>query len=158
MKPAASIAALYVIFAVVATIVNLATQAVIVWLYIGPYAIELSILAGTAAGLPVKYVLEKRYVFEFEAKDIAHDSRLFLIYSFMGVFTTLIFWGVEYLFHWVFQTDFMRYVGGALGLGVGYVIKYRLDKRFVFVKAESKKPGPRRTAEQVASGFGPSQS
>jgi len=27
----------------------------------------------------------------------------------------------------------MRYLGGAIGLTLGYVIKYRLDKRFVFV-------------------------
>jgi hypothetical protein len=26
----------------------------------------------------------------------------------------------------------MRYVGGCIGLAIGYVIKYRLDKRYVF--------------------------
>lgn len=26
----------------------------------------------------------------------------------------------------------MRYLGGVLGLAIGYVIKYELDKRFVF--------------------------
>jgi hypothetical protein len=27
----------------------------------------------------------------------------------------------------------MRYIGGVLGLSIGYYIKYQLDKRFVFV-------------------------
>ena len=27
----------------------------------------------------------------------------------------------------------MLYLGGAVGLAIGYVLKYQLDKRFVFV-------------------------
>ena len=30
------------------------------------------------------------------------------------------------------KTDLMREVGAVLGLAVGYVIKYTLDRRFVF--------------------------
>jgi len=71
-------------------------------------------------------------VFEFQADNLAHDTRLFILYGFMGVFTTLIFWGVEWAFQVLFQTDAMRYVGGAIGLTVGSFIKYHLDKRFVF--------------------------
>ncbi len=50
----------------------------------------------------------------------------------MGVVTTLIFWGFEMAFHLAFGTDGMRYLGGVIALLSGYVIKYRLDKRFVF--------------------------
>jgi putative flippase GtrA len=105
----------------------------VIWVYQGLYAVPLSILVGTAVGLPIKYVLEKRHIFAFESDNLAHDGRLFVLYTVMGVFTTAIFWGVEYAFHRIFGTDVMRYLGGIIGLTLGYVIKYFLDKRFVFV-------------------------
>jgi putative flippase GtrA len=133
MKSVARIGFLYSVFALAATAANLATQALVIWLYAGAYAIELSVLAGTAVGLPIKYVLEKRHIFEFESENLKHDGKLFFIYSLLGVFTTALFWGVEFAFQWAFGTDLMRYLGGAIGLTLGYVIKYHLDKRFVFV-------------------------
>lgn len=132
MKGVVRIAVLYAVFAAIATAANIGCQALVIWLYAGPYAVALSILVGTAAGLPIKYVLEKRHIFSFEADNLAHDGRMFALYSFMGVFTTALFWGVEYAFHTAFGTDAMRYLGGAIGLTLGYVIKYHLDKRYVF--------------------------
>lgn len=140
MKESAKIAALYTLFAAIATAANLLSQFLCIRMYSGPRAIEVSILVGTAVGLPLKYALEKRYIFRFSTTDLAHDSRLFLLYSAMGLATTCVFWGTEYLFHLVFVTELMRYVGGAIGLTVGYYIKYRLDKRFVFVN-RSRVPG-----------------
>ncbi len=134
MKSVPHLAVLYAVFAVIATAVNLACQAVVIWAYHGPYAVPLSILFGTGAGLPVKYLLEKRHIFGFESESLAHDGKVFVLYSFMGLFTTAVFWGVEYGFHHAFGTDLMRYVGGALGLTIGNIIKYQLDKRFVFVR------------------------
>lgn len=133
MKGVARIAVLYAVFAVIATVVNIGCQAAVIWLYSGSYAVPLSVLIGTAAGLPIKYVLEKRHIFEFETNDLGHDGRLFILYSAMGVFTTALFWGIEFAFEYIFGTDGMRYLGGVVGLTVGYVIKYHLDKRFVFV-------------------------
>ena len=132
MKVAARIALIYTLVSALATVANIATQALVVALYEGAFAIQLSVLLGTATGFPIKYVLEKKHVFEFQADNLAHDTRLFILYGFMGVFTTLIFWGVEWAFQVLFQTDAMRYVGGAIGLTVGSFIKYHLDKRFVF--------------------------
>jgi len=137
MKRVARIAALYAVFATLATAVNIGSQALVIWLYHGAYAVSVSILVGTAAGLPVKYVLEKRHIFSFEADNLAHDGRMFALYSFMGVFTTALFWGVEWAFHAAFGTDAMRYLGGAIGLTLGYAIKYHLDKRFVFVNSNA---------------------
>jgi len=137
MKPVAHIALLYAVFSAIATVANLGTQAIVIWLYEDAYAVEISILVGTATGLPIKYVLEKRHIFEFTADNLAHDGKLFFLYSFMGIFTTALFWGIEYAFHWMFGTDAMRYLGGAIGLTLGYVIKYRLDKRYVFVTRSS---------------------
>lgn len=133
MRPMVRIVVYYAIFAALATAVNIGIQALVIWLYDGLHDIALSVLAGTAAGLPVKYMLEKRYIFRFQANDFAHDGKLFVLYSFFGVFTTLLFWGVEYLFHYLFATDGMRLLGGAIGLSLGYIIKYHLDKRYVFV-------------------------
>ncbi len=134
VKSVSRIAMLYAVFAAFVTIVNVGSQALVIWLYHGPYAVPLSILVGTVAGLPVKYGLEKRHIFSFESDNLAHDGRMFALYSFMGIFTTALFWGVEWAFHAAFGTPAMRYLGGAIGLSLGYAIKYHLDKRFVFVK------------------------
>ena len=132
MRAAARLVLVYALVSGIATACNLLTQALSVWLYQGPHAIEWSVLAGTACGLPIKYALEKRFVFLFRADDLGHDTRLFVLYGFMGVFTTAVFWGIEFAFHHLFGTDAMRYLGGAIGLTLGSWIKYHLDKRYVF--------------------------
>lgn len=126
------VAAWYAAIALVATAANIGVQALTVALYTGTHAIALSVLAGTAAGLPVKYELEKRLVFRFRTRDARHNGRLFVAYTFFGVFTTAVFWATEYAFHVVFGTAAMRYTGAALGLAVGYVLRYHLDSRYVF--------------------------
>jgi putative flippase GtrA len=137
-KSATKIAVLYSLFAGLSTVVNIGSQMLSMLIYSGTYAVEISIFIGTLAGLPLRYFLEKRYIFSFESKNIKHDGQLFILYSFMGVFTTAIFWGTEYAFHLIFTTDVMRYIGGVLGLTIGYYIKYQLDKRFVFVNKSTK--------------------
>jgi putative flippase GtrA len=67
MKGVVRIAVLYAVFAAIATAANIGCQALVIWVYKGPYAVALSILAGTAAGLPIKYVQDKRYVFRTES-------------------------------------------------------------------------------------------
>jgi len=137
-KTAVSIAVLYTLFAAFSTAINIGTQMLSIWAYTGPYAVEVSILVGTAAGLPLRYFLEKRYIFAFKSNNMVHDGRLFVLYSFMGVFTTAIFWGVEYAFYFIYDTDTMRYVGGVIGLAIGFYVKYQLDKKFVFVSGDRK--------------------
>jgi len=137
-KSVTKIAVLYSLFAGLSTVVNIGSQMLSMLIYSGAYAVEISIFIGTLAGLPLRYFLEKRYIFSFESKNIKHDGQLFILYSFMGVFTTAIFWGTEYAFHLIFTTDVMRYMGGVLGLSIGYYIKYQLDKRFVFVNKSTK--------------------
>ena len=132
MKAAARIALAYALVSGLATAANIGTQAVSMWVYSGTYAVALSVLAGTAMGFPIKYVLEKKHVFDFKADNLGHDTRLFILYGFMGVFTTAIFWGIEFAFQYIYGTDAMRYLGGAIGLTLGSYIKYHLDKRFVF--------------------------
>ena len=122
----------YTLFAIIATAVNIGVQDFAVRSYAGPYHLLLSVGAGTLAGLMVKYVLDKRYIFRFQAENAMHDSRTFLLYAMMGVVTTVIFWGFEFGFDHLFGTRELRYLGGMIGLGIGYVSKYHLDKQFVF--------------------------
>ncbi len=123
---------IYALLALIATAANIGTQDVMTWAYDGPFSLVISMIAGTAVGLVIKYVLDKRYIFRFRARDAAHDSRTFALYTLMGLVTTVIFWGFELGFHYVFETREMRYAGGILGLLIGYISKYQLDKRFVF--------------------------
>ena len=90
-------------------------------------------LVGTATGLLLKYYLDKKYIFLFTAKSIAHDTLTFALYTMMGAGTTLIFWGFEFVFEWMFQSKQMRYLGAVIGLGIGYCMKYRLDRHDVFL-------------------------
>jgi hypothetical protein len=133
-RQAIKIAVLYSLFAALSTGINIVSQMLSIWTYRGPYSIELSIIVGTLSGLPLRYVLEKKFIFQYSSQNIQHDGKLFVLYSFMGVFTTLIFWLTEYAFHLMFLTDNMRYVGAILGLSLGYYVKYQLDKRYVFIK------------------------
>jgi len=142
MSRRSSLVVLYTAFALAATLANLGSQALVVAVWPAALGIELSILVGTGVGLVIKYVLDKRYIFRFKTRNLLHDGRLFMLYTCMGILTTLLFWATEYAFHWLFASDAMRYLGGAIGLAVGYLVKYRLDKRYVFV-------APHATAESV---------
>ncbi len=122
----------YAILALIATAANIGAQDLVIRVYSGMFDVLLSVAIGTGVGLVVKYVLDKRYIFKFRARSAVHDGQVFSLYVLMGVATTLIFWGFEFGFHYLFGTKEMRYLGGVIGLAIGYVTKYHLDKRFVF--------------------------
>lgn len=124
----------YAFFALVATLANILCQDLAGRAYVGPFDLYLSMGVGTFAGLVVKYVLDKKYVFFYQTSGLEEDGRKFLLYSCMGIFTTLLFWAIEIGFDALFAGKLMRYVGAVVGLSLGYWIKYRLDKRFVFVE------------------------
>jgi putative flippase GtrA len=126
------LALIYAILALIATAANIGSQDLVIRNYAGPYAIAISIFVGTGVGLLLKYILDKRYIFRFQAKDAIHDGQTFILDTIMGLATTVIFWGFEFTFQHLFQSDGMRYLGGAIGLAIGYFTKYHLDKRYVF--------------------------
>ena len=136
-KTATKIAVLYTLFAVLSTAINIGSQMLSIWIYKGLLSVEISILVGTVMGLPLRYFLQKRYIFNFTSKNLVHDGKLFIFYSTMGVITTLIFWSTEYALHLIYDTDFMRYLGGVLGLSIGFYVKYQLDKKYVFVNSSN---------------------
>lgn len=123
----------YALFALIAIAANILAQDISLRLYQGLGSVMLSILVGTAIGLALKYWLDKRFIFVFATQSLKHEGSTFMLYSLMGVLTTLIFWGTELAFEWIFQDQLMRYLGGVIGLTLGYLIKYQLDKRFVFI-------------------------
>lgn len=124
----------YAFFAAVAVLVNLATQrGVLAWPWAVPgLGLTVAIAAGTLTGLVVKYLLDKRWIFHDLDTGLAAHGRKFALYTAMGLITTAIFWGTETMFWLIWQSDALREAGAVLGLTVGYVTKYRLDRRFVF--------------------------
>lgn len=121
----------YVIFCIAATIANLATQRI----FLGKIFIDSYIAAlifGTLAGLITKYFLDKRYIFNDFDDSLKNNSKKFTLYSFYGLFTTVIFWGTESLFYFVYATSFARELGAVIGLSIGYFLKYKLDSKYVF--------------------------
>ncbi len=122
----------YVILALIATALNIGAQDIVIRNYIRAFSILISVVVGTGVGLVVKYILDKRYIFRFSARDAAHDGKTLVLFTLMGLATTVIFWSFEFGFDHIFETKKMRYLGGIIGLAIGYLMKYHLDKRYVF--------------------------
>ena len=122
----------YTTFVVLAMVLNLATQRGVLWLLDGPVALVVAIAMGTTVGLIVKYLLDKRWVFADVSTGLATHTKKFGLYTLFGGFTTAIFWGSEVGFWIIYRTDIMREIGAIIGLTTGYVLKYQLDKWYVF--------------------------
>jgi hypothetical protein len=122
----------YAVFAATATFVNLGTQYFSLLVYNGNFGLYLAIALGTITGLFTKYILDKNHIFYHAVSGVKDDFKKFVLYSLMGVITTLIFWGFELGFDAIFKFDFAKYLGAVIGLTIGYVIKYNLDKNYVF--------------------------
>jgi putative flippase GtrA len=121
----------YVIFALLATLANLAAQEIVMRLT--PVApLTLSILAGTVAGFVLKYVLDKKWVFDDRYGGHREELQKVTLYGAFSVLTTLIFWGFEVAFWTIWRTDLAKYAGAVLGLAIGYAAKFALDRTFVF--------------------------
>ena len=121
----------YVLFAVLATIANIAAQEMAIQL--SPIApLTVSIVAGTIVGFALKYGLDKVYVFSDAYDGHAGEARKILLYGAFSVLTTMIFWAFELAAWKIWGTSTAKYAGAVLGLAIGYAAKYALDKRYVF--------------------------
>ena len=130
----------YAAFAVIATLANLAVQRVVLTQGSGAGIFALAVGAGTLVGLVIKYALDKRWIFHDLDVGLRAHGQKFSLYMAMGVITTIIFWGTETAFWLVWQSDAMRELGAVIGLSVGYVVKYRLDRRYVFTNSRLEGP------------------
>lgn len=129
---ASHLAVKYSLFAGLSIVSNLASQWITGTLYSGELRIYVMIAVGTGVGLVIKYVLDKRFIFFYETRTSSHDLKTFIMYVAMGVLTTAVFWGTELAFYNLFSIENAKYVGGFLGLVVGYTTKFFLDRRWVF--------------------------
>ena len=124
----------YILFAIIATAANLLVQVVVTAIDPTTFEFWSALICGTGAGLVVKYLLDKHYIFQAHHLTRPADiGKSFLRYAITGLLTTAIFWGLELGFHHGFPAwPAAKYVGGAIGLAIGYVWKYQLDRRFTF--------------------------
>jgi len=125
---------LYILFAIVATSANLFTQRVVLSFNNTNLFFIFALLIGTLVGLLIKFFLDKNWIFFDSSKGFKSQGKKFGRYTAMGIFSTIIFWGTESIFWFIWQKDNIREFGALLGLLIGYIIKYKLDKRFVFEK------------------------
>jgi putative flippase GtrA len=133
----------YTAFAAVATLINLVTQWLSFHLYRGMAELLIGMIAGTAMGLISKYLLDKFWIFNDRSLRLAENLHTFKHYTLTGAFTTAIFWGTEAAFALIANGETMRYVGAVIGLSIGYVTKFHLDRRFVFrINPDSFRLGP----------------
>lgn len=130
MRRPVVLCALYVGFAGLAITANLLTQWLNLALYRGRLALPLAMACGTAMGLIVKYVLDKLWIFRHRRFGFDVQMHEFTGYALTGVATTALFWGCELICNAI-APDW-RFIEAALGLALGYALKYRLDRRYVF--------------------------
>ena len=126
----------YVAFAALAVVANLLAQRSVLSFDQSATSFAAAVFLGTAVGLVIKYVLDKRWIFFDQTTGALSHSQKFSLYTAMGIVTTAIFWGIETSFWLIWKSDLMREIGAVLGLGLGYVIKYQLDRRYVFTDAQ----------------------
>ncbi len=132
-----TIALNYSLFAVLATLLNLSAQEIVIRSYGGPLALTFAMIVGTGTGLVTKYVLDKKYIFRYITASHREEIGRFSVYGLTGIATTAIFWGFELGFDWLIGGKFARYLGAVIGLSIGYGVKYRLDKRYVFARQDT---------------------
>lgn len=124
----------YIFFALLASFANIFTQRIIFSINQSKIYFIIAIGCGTLIGLITKFYLDKKWIFFDKVKSLKLEGFKFGLYTSMGIFSTLIFWSTETIFWLIWQTDKMREIGALIGLCLGYVIKYNLDKRYVFNK------------------------
>ncbi len=125
------IATKYFLFAIISTLVNLISQFFTFSLLDYEYEIYIAIANGTIAGLLVKYLLDKYYIFNLNVREYS-SKNTFVPYIFTSILTTIIFWFTELWFIKYIQISYTEYIGAMVGLSIGYTLKYFLDRSFVF--------------------------
>ncbi len=126
-----SLIGLYLLFAAISTIANLAAQEITS--QVSPVApLATSILVGTVVGFATKYVLDKKWIFADPYAGRREEMRKIWLYGAFSVITTLIFWGFEVAFWTIWGTKTAKYSGAVLGLAIGYALKFMLDRAYTF--------------------------
>lgn len=86
---------------------------------------------GVGVGYLLKFLLDKFVVFQKRDASLKQTTREFAKYFGFAVFTTVVVnVGGQFLLYKAFGVNYL--VAGALSLATGYVVKFFLDRRFVF--------------------------
>ena len=125
------IATRYILFAILSTLVNLFSQFLTFAILDYEYETYIAIANGTIAGLLVKYLLDKYYIFNLNVREYS-SRNTFVPYILTSILTTIIFWVTELWFINYIQIPYTEYIGTIVGLSMGYTLKYFLDRDFVF--------------------------
>ena len=121
----------YILFAILATTVNIFFQYLSFLLIEHKYELYIAMLNGTILGMILKYYLDKNFIFYYVKKEF-NNKNIFLLYIFTSIFTTIIFWAIELWFSYYVNITYSEYLGALVGLTLGYSLKYILDKHLVF--------------------------
>lgn len=126
------IAIKYTLFAIISIFLNLFFQYISFKLYTGFGSFYIALLTGTLIGLISKYTLDKKYIFYHMTIDNKGGIKQFILYAFTGSLITAVFWITEIAFDRMFENEQSKYIGAFIGLTIGYITKYLLDKKYVF--------------------------
>ena len=87
---------------------------------------------GLFVGFVLKYLLDKKYVFNDSYENRGAETRKAGLYAIMSILCTILSIGVTGSFKIVFGVQLAKRVGWFLGLILGYTAKFFLDKKYVF--------------------------
>lgn len=87
---------------------------------------------GLFVGFVLKYLLDKKYVFNDGYENRNAETRKAGLYAFMSILCTILSVCITGSFKIVFGVQLAKKVGWFLGLILGYTAKFFLDKKYVF--------------------------
>ncbi len=94
-------------------------------------------LLGVVVSYIVKFILDKYIVFEKKSTDLKQTSKEFIKYFLFAILTTVINIGGQYLLYKVFLWDYL--IAAIIPLAIGYIVKFLLDRKYVFPENGGKK-------------------
>ncbi len=99
------------------------------------------VLVGSVLGVGVsyivKFILDKFIVFEKKSTDLKQTSKEFIKYFLFAIFTTVINIGGQYLLYKIFLWEYLT--AAIIPLAVGYIVKFLLDRKYVFPEKDVQK-------------------
>lgn len=87
---------------------------------------------GLFVGFVIKYLLDKKYVFNDGYENRKAETKKAGLYAFMSILCTILSVGITGSFKIVVGVQFAKRIGWFLGLLFGYTAKFFLDKKYVF--------------------------
>jgi len=123
---------LYIVFAVIVSITNLSSQRLVLSFLTGNVGYFAALFIGTFIGVVLGYFLDKNWIFKDPVMSSGVIGKQFFWYAMTGAIHTPVFWLIESIFWFIWETDGMREVGAVLGLVIAYTLKYFILRRYVF--------------------------